>query len=166
MYQWDKKQSCHECFFSNTFPFSWDISKYGSAGEAPWASMQDMEHAPKLNWARLKWFDNLKWQGIASEGLTHETQMAAVKWYGNALQVPNFSNLSKTVIYTAACDPLRDEGEAYARRLIEGGNEVIQKRLAGVPHPFMHMDECEFRSPLRLGQKLTFARLVTSERVH
>jgi acetyl esterase/lipase len=45
-----------------------------------------------------------------------------------------------TVIYTAECDPLRDEGEAYARRLVEAGNEVILKRFKGVPHPFMHMD--------------------------
>lgn len=102
-----------------------------------------MEHAPTLNWARLKWFDNLKWQSIASEGPTRDAQLAAVKWYANALQAPDFTCLPKTVIYTAGCDPLRDEGEAYARKLIEGGNEVIQKRFAGVPHPFMHMDKGE-----------------------
>lgn len=130
-----------------------DISKYASAAEAPWKSMQEMEHAPTLNWARLKWFDNLKWQSIASEGPTREAQMAAVKWYANALQAPDFTNLPRSVIYTAGCDPLRDEGEAYARRLIEGGNEVIQKRFAGVPHPFMHMDECKFFF-LGLGQRL------------
>jgi acetyl esterase/lipase len=106
--------------------------------------MQEMEHAPTLNWARLKWFDNLKWQSIAPEGPARDEQLAAVKWYANALQAPDFTRLPKTVIYTAGCDPLRDEGEAYARKLIEGGNEVIQKRFAGVPHPFMHMDKGEF----------------------
>jgi acetyl esterase/lipase len=123
-----------------------DISKYKSAADAPWPSMQDMEHAPTLNWARLKWFDNLKWQSIAPEGPTRDAQLAAVEWYANALQAPDFTGLPKTVIYTAGCDPLRDEGEAYARKLIEGGNEVIQKRFAGVPHPFMHMDKGEFLS--------------------
>ncbi|KAJ5768750.1 hypothetical protein N7520_003309 [Penicillium odoratum] len=118
-----------------------DISKYTSAADAPWPSMQEMEHAPTLNWARLKWFDNLKWQSLASEGPVREAQITAMKWYANALQAPDFTGLPKTVIYTAGCDPLRDEGEAYARRLIEGGNEVVQKRFAGVPHPFMHMDE-------------------------
>jgi acetyl esterase/lipase len=118
-----------------------DISKYNVASEAPWPSMQDMQHAPTLNWTRLKWFDNLKWRSIAPEGPERDSQLAEVKWYANILDAPNFTNLPKTVIYTAGCDPLRDEGEAYAQRLIAGGNEVIQKRFAGVPHPFMHMDK-------------------------
>lgn len=132
-----------------------DISKYKLASEAPWPSMKDMEHAPTLNWARLKWFDNLKWKSIAADGPTKDVQMAAVKWYANALQAPDFTNLVKTIIYTAGCDPLRDEGEAYARKLIEGGNEVIQKRFAGVPHPFMHMDECEYSALLEMWMQLT-----------
>lgn len=57
------------------------------------------------------------------------------------MNAPNFTNLPKTVIYTAGCDPLRDEGEAYAMKLVEGGNEVTLKRFEGVPHPFMHMDK-------------------------
>ncbi|KAJ5915336.1 hypothetical protein N7454_011090 [Penicillium verhagenii] len=119
-----------------------DISKYSSAAEAPWPSMQEMEHAPTLNWGRLKWFDILKWQSLAAEGSPdREAQVEALKWYANALNAPDFTRLPKTVIYTAGCDPLRDEGEAYAKRLVEGGNEVVQKRFAGVPHPFMHMDE-------------------------
>lgn len=117
-----------------------DISKYKSAADAPWASMHEMEHAPTLNWARLKWFDNLKWQSIAAEGPVRESQIAAVSWYANILDAPDFTGLPKTVIYTAGCDPLRDEGETYAQKLVAGGNEVIQKRFMGVPHPFMHMD--------------------------
>ncbi|KAJ5335601.1 hypothetical protein N7452_008004 [Penicillium brevicompactum] len=118
-----------------------DISKYKNASEAPWPSMQTMEHAPTLNWARLKWFDNLKWQSIASAGPQRDSQLAAVSWFANILNAPNFANLPRTVIYTAGCDPLRDEGEAYARKLISHGNEVIQKQFSGVPHPFMHMDK-------------------------
>ena len=56
------------------------------------------------------------------------------------MEAPDFGGLPKTVIYTAECDPLRDEGEAYARRLVEAGCEVTVKRFRGVPHPFMHMD--------------------------
>lgn len=133
-----------------------DISKYKSAADAPWESMHQMEHAPTLNWARLKWFDNLKWQSIAAEGPAREAQLAAVKWYANILLAPDFTNLPKTIIYTAGCDPLRDEGEAYAHKLIEGGNEVIQKRFAGVPHPFMHMDKGK-ESELPLDIRNNFA---------
>ncbi|KAJ5761759.1 uncharacterized protein N7511_005141 [Penicillium nucicola] len=118
-----------------------NIASYKSASEAPWPSMQQMEHAPTLNWARLKWFDTLKWQSIDADGPNRESQLGAVKWYANLLDAPDFTRLPKTVIYTAGCDPLRDEGEAYARKLIEAGNEVIQKRFLGVPHPFMHMDK-------------------------
>lgn len=122
-----------------------DISRYATAADSPFPSMQQMEHAPTLNWARLKWFDALKWQSLAGDPAARAEQMAAVSWYANALDAPDFTNLPKTVIYTAGCDPLRDEGEAYARKLVEGGNEVVQKRFQGVPHPFMHMDkgECE-----------------------
>lgn len=105
--------------------------------------MQQMEHAPTLNWARLKWFDNLKWQSLSSDPSHREKQMKAVSWYADALGAPNFTNLPKTAIYTAGCDPLRDEGETYARKLVEAGNEVVQKRFLGVPHPFMHMDLCK-----------------------
>ena len=119
-----------------------DISRYQSGADSPHPSMQQMEHAPTLNWARLKWFDNLKWQSLSSDPSQRENQTKAVSWYANALDAPDFANLPKTVIYTAGCDPLRDEGEAYARKLVEAGNEVVQKRFRGVPHPFMHMDLC------------------------
>lgn len=66
--------------------------------------------------------------------------MQKVSWFADLMQAPNFKDTAKTVIYTAGCDPLRDEGEAYARKLVEAGCEVTLKRFEGVPHPFMHMD--------------------------
>ncbi|PYH46056.1 alpha/beta hydrolase [Aspergillus saccharolyticus JOP 1030-1] len=122
-----------------------DISKYATAAESPFASMREMEFAPTLNWARLKWFDRLKWSSLGREGSDRQKkdpkEEEEVKWYANALNAPDFTNLPRTVLYTAGCDPLRDEGEAYARKLIEGGCEVTMRRFAGVPHPFMHMDQ-------------------------
>ncbi|KAE8364680.1 Alpha/Beta hydrolase protein [Aspergillus caelatus] len=118
-----------------------DISKYASASESPYPSVQQMEHAPTLNWARLKWFDNLKWESLSSDVSLRKEQLNKIGWYANAMNAPDFTNLPKTVIYTAGCDPLRDEGEAYAMKLVEGGNEVTLKRFEGVPHPFMHMDK-------------------------
>ncbi|RAH52082.1 esterase [Aspergillus piperis CBS 112811] len=119
-----------------------DISRYTTAHDSPFPSMQEMEHAPTLNWARLKWFDQLKWRSLSSEDEDlRQKQLAEVKWYANALNAPNFTRLPRTVIYTAGCDPLRDEGEAYARKLVEGGCEVTVRRFESVPHPFMHMDK-------------------------
>ncbi|GKZ58782.1 hypothetical protein AnigIFM49718_004618 [Aspergillus niger] len=121
-----------------------DISVYTTAHDSPFPSMQEMEHAPTLNWARLKWFDQLKWRSLSEDENVRQKQMAEVKWYANALKAPDFTRLPRTVIYTAGCDPLRDEGEAYARKLVEGGCEVTVRRFEGVPHPFMHMDKGTF----------------------
>jgi acetyl esterase/lipase len=61
--------------------------------------------------------------------------------FANLFKADDFTNLAKTLIYTAGADPLRDEGEAYGMKLVEHGNEVTMKRFPGVPHPFMHMDK-------------------------
>lgn len=117
-----------------------DLSRYLSAKESPYPSMTEMEFAPTLNWARLKWFDVLKWSSLSSEPVEKESQIKDVSWFADLMQAPSFKGLCKTVIYTAGCDPLRDEGEAYARKLVEEGCEVTLKRFESVPHPFMHMD--------------------------
>ena len=44
--------------------------------------------------------------------------------------------LPKTLVITSEFDPLRDEGEAYARRLKEAGNEVSQYRIKDALHGF------------------------------
>jgi acetyl esterase/lipase len=117
-----------------------NLSKYENAQESPYKSMQEMEFAPLLNWARLKWFDALKWSSLSKDPELKKKQMVDLKWFADLMTAPSFKDLGKTVIYTAGCDPLRDEGEAYGRRLIEAGNEVTMKRFEGVPHPFMRLD--------------------------
>ncbi|RMZ82865.1 hypothetical protein DV737_g1893, partial [Chaetothyriales sp. CBS 132003] len=117
-----------------------DLAKYSSASESPFKSMQENEFAPTLNWARLAWFDKLKWSSLSSDPAVEKQQRERIGWIKNLLDASNFKDLPKTVIYTAGADPLRDEGEAYAMKLVENGVEVVLKRFPGVPHPFMHMD--------------------------
>lgn len=117
-----------------------DISVFETASDAPFPSMKEMEHAPTLNWQRLVWFDKLKWSSLSKVPKEEEEQRRRIGWVKNLLDAPNFRNLPKTLIYTAGADPLRDEGEAYAIKLVQAGNEVSMKRFNGVPHPFMHMD--------------------------
>jgi acetyl esterase/lipase len=48
----------------------------------------------------------------------------------------NLQNQPDTLILTAEYDPLRDEGEAYGRKLAEAGNQVWVKRIEGALHGF------------------------------
>ena len=56
--------------------------------------------------------------------------------YFAPLMETDYRNLPRTLLLTAELDPLRDEGEEYARRLEEAGNEVQQYRIAGAFHGF------------------------------
>lgn len=119
-----------------------DLSQYNSAAHSPWPSMRENEHAPTLNWGRLSWFDKLKWSSLGATPEEVAIRRGEVpKFFGNLFEADKFTDLPKTVIYTAGADPLRDEGEAYGMKLVANGNEVKMRRYPGVPHPFMHMDK-------------------------
>ena len=52
------------------------------------------------------------------------------------LLADNFSNMPRTLVITAEFDPLRDEGEAYAKKLKKAGNEVRLYRMKDALHGF------------------------------
>lgn len=117
-----------------------DVETYETAQDSPYESVREMEFAPTLNWAGIKYFDTMKWETLPKDKTEKAKKLAEIGWLKNVLNAPNFKDLPKTVIVTAACDPMRDEGEAYASKLLQNGNEIVFKRYPGVPHPFQHMD--------------------------
>jgi acetyl esterase len=56
------------------------------------------------------------------------------------LLMDDLSSLPPTLLVTADHDPLRDDGRAYAQKLIGAGNDVGYIEWQGVVHGFMMMD--------------------------
>jgi acetyl esterase len=59
--------------------------------------------------------------------------------YASPVRAKSLRDLPRAMVITAECDPLRDQGEAYARKLAEADVHVILKRYEGAVHGFFQM---------------------------
>ena len=76
--------------------------------------------------------DQMDW--YESQYIQREEDRA--KPYVSPLLAGDVSGIAPAHIAVAGFDPLRDEGEAYARKLAENGVAVTFRRHAGLVHPF------------------------------
>ena len=96
------------------------------------ASIQENKQAPLLGEAEMKWF-----YGYYLDGASVDARHPLV----SPLFASSHAGLPAAFVSTAEFDPLRDEGEAYAKKLKEAGVAVEAKRYDSVFHGFMLMSK-------------------------
>jgi acetyl esterase len=76
------------------------------------------------------------------------------------------AGLPRTLIITAENDVLRDEGEAYGRRLIQAGVEVVTTRYNATIHDFVLLNALGNSAPTRaaLAQAVDFLKNVLARK--
>lgn len=79
--------------------------------------------------------------------------------YASPLRAPNVSGLPPALIITAELDPQRDEGEAYAQRLRDGGCLVTHTRYPGVLHGFFQMGGVIASGRVAIAEVAAYLRL-------
>ncbi len=103
-------------------------------GDSP--SIQENGTGFLLEQSKIKWY-------FEHYFANNEDQVAVSPLFG-----PITADLPSTLIITAGCDPLRDEGEAYAQALNDAGVFVKHHQFEHMIHAFMNLedlvpDECK-----------------------
>jgi acetyl esterase len=81
-----------------------------------------------LTKANMDWYEE---QFLGAEGDRSDPRVSP-------LLAEDLSGTAPALVVTAGFDPLRDEGEAYARRLAESGVRTLLRRHSGYVHGFIH----------------------------
>jgi len=100
--------------------------------------------------------DSMRW--FRAQYLAKEAD--AADWRVSPLRAPSLAGLPPALVITAGYDPLRDEGEAYARRLREAGVSVDAVCFGGMIHGFVPMGkliETAFRAVTLIAGSLRYA---------
>lgn len=92
-------------------------------------SMEEFAEGPLLTRAGIHYF----WKHYVSSAEEGRHP------YASPMNAASLEKLPPALVIDAECDPLRDQGEAYARRLAESGVPVTLKRYEGAMHVFFQM---------------------------
>jgi acetyl esterase len=101
-----------------------------SLTEVSGGSMQTEGHGYGLEVGDIAWFNS---QWVPDPQLRSDPRVSP-------LAAADLSGLPTAVVVTCEHDPLRDQGEAYARRLADAGVPTMLRREAGMVHNFLLWD--------------------------
>lgn len=113
-------------------------------------SYLDFERGLNLDRESMRWF----WEKYVPDAAARVDPLASPMRASAA----ELKAMPSTLIITAECDVLRDEAEAFARKLGEAGVQVAAVRYAGALHGFMVIDELSGAT-----QTVSSMRLLASE---
>ncbi|HEY7654350.1 MAG TPA: alpha/beta hydrolase [Methylomirabilota bacterium] len=92
--------------------------------------------------------DDMRW--FWRHYLGREEQGAEIN--ASPFRAASLADLPPTLVITAGCDPLRDEGEAYAVRLRDAGVPVTLTQYPGMFHGFLRMTRILDQARAALGE--------------
>ena len=137
-----------QLLFYPTVSAAMDTASYHEFSEGPWLTRRSME-----------WF----W----TEYLPEETDRTNPLVSPLCATMNELRSFPPTLLITGECDVLRDEGEAYARKLMEAGVEVTMARFGGVIHDFMMLNAIADSAPTRAAIALAgdFVRRISQMKI-
>ena len=103
-----------------------------TAADFDTTSYIDFADGPWLTRRAMQWF----WDAYCPDMVERDTIFASPL---NA-DIDILAGLPPALVITAQNDVLRDEGEAYAQKLMDAGNEVVSFRSNGIIHDFVLLD--------------------------
>lgn len=118
-------------------------ASYTQFAEGPWLTRQAME-----------WF----WDSYAPDAAVRNEPTAAPL----RASLEQLQGLPPALVITDECDVLRDEGEAYAHKLLEAGVPVTAVRYLGAIHDFVLLNPIAQSLPTRAALAQAIAALRTA----
>jgi acetyl esterase len=106
------------------------------------ASHREPETSILLTHTVIRWFRDHYLNGAADVS----------DWRASPARAKTLAGLPPTYVLTAGADPLRDEGDEYARRLKEAGVAVIYRHFPGQFHGFFTMGKLLQQANVAVGE--------------
>ena len=124
------------------------------------ASYQQFADGPWLTRPAMQWF----WEQYLPDQSRRQDSNATPLFA--SLEI--LAGLPRALVITAENDVLRDEGEAYGRRLMEAGVETVVTRYHGAIHDFVLLNRIAHSAPARaaLMQAVEFLKCVLATEPH